>query len=514
MTVAATETTVAGGAATAPLTPEWWVNRLYARLELQKAEAIFFDNYYTGEHPLPFLPPQAQAEFRRILGMSRTNYMGLVVDSTAERVRIEGFRFGKDSESDEDTWRIWQHNNLDALSNIAWLESLIAGTSYFMVAPNPKDSSLPKIWVESAQQCIVEYEPGTNRRERRAGLKVWQDDWTQRMNATLYLMVPKGNELDPNVEKELRIFKYDAPIPRGGGGGEGAKPQWVQRNIPGETWGDVGGMDAIPLVEIPNNPRLLTGGRSELWDLTDIQDRINKTVADRLITQDYGAFPQKWISAWPETDAEGNPAAPIDIGRDRAVTTDVAEARFGQWDAAPLDPYSLAKKEDVKDIAARSKTPAQYLLGDMSNVNGETLKASESGHISKVRLRMRSWGESAEEAVRLARTLAGLGSEEEEQMEVIFSNPEFRTEGELADAIVKMVQSRVSSIRQARVDWGYTEAQIRQLEQDDQKEALDPMLANALRPVVGTAAAAAGNVGVAGGVGSRDQDSDGVAGER
>jgi hypothetical protein len=44
----------------------------------------------------------------------------------------------------------------------------------------------------------------------------------------------------------------------------------------------------------------------------------------------------------------------------------------------------------------------------MSNVNGETLKASESGLISKVKQRMRPFGEAAEETMRLARRAANL----------------------------------------------------------------------------------------------------------
>jgi hypothetical protein len=84
--------------------------------------------------------------------------------------------------------------------------------------------------------------------------------------------------------------------------------------------------------ELPNNPRLLTGGISELADVIDVQDRINKTIADRLITQDFGAFPQKWATGYPEEDSQGNSVAPIDIGRDRIVTTDIAETKFGQWD--------------------------------------------------------------------------------------------------------------------------------------------------------------------------------------
>jgi hypothetical protein len=51
----------------------------------------------------------------------------------------------------------------------------------------------------------------------------------------------------------------------------------------------------------------------------------------------------------------------------------VAETRFGQFTAADLAGYIDGKREDVKDIASRTRTPAQYLLGEMNNVNGETL---------------------------------------------------------------------------------------------------------------------------------------------
>jgi hypothetical protein len=157
------------------------------------------------------------------------------------------------------------------------------------------------------------------------------------------------------------------------------------------------------MVEVPNNPRLLTGGVSEIADVISVQDRINKTLADRMMTQDYGAFPQKWAAGFPAEDENGNPQR-INVGKDRMVTSDVAETKFGQWEAAPLDPYSAAKREDVKDVASRTRTPAQYLLGEMSNVNGETLKASESGLVSKVRQRQRTAGEGLEEIARLARS--------------------------------------------------------------------------------------------------------------
>jgi hypothetical protein len=438
-----------------PMTPDWFRDRLHKQLvEVQQPEAAFFDEYYTGNHPLPWLAPQARDEFRRILRMTRSNYMGLVVDAMVERATVEGFRFTGEDKGDADSWRIWQANNLDADSDTAWLESGISGRSYFLVAPNPDDTATPYLWVEHGSQCVVGYEPGTNRRERCAGWKVWEDEWTGEINGTLYLRV-KG---------KLYLFKYRSKKPAT----SGAPAKWVQRVVAGEEWPAPGLMDDVPLIEIPNNPRLLTGGVSELYDVTDIQDRINKTLADRLITQDYGAFPQKWATAWPDEDDDGNPNQ-IDVGRNRMVTTDVTETTFGQWDAAPLDPYSAAKREDVKDVASRTRTPAQYLLGEMSNVNGETLKASESGLISKVRQRLRPWGEAAEEALRLARGLAGLPMPAD--LETIWRDPQYRTDAERTDAALKRYQGNVVPLRQTRQDLGYTETQIDLMEQADDAEA-------------------------------------------
>lgn len=465
-----------------PLSPEWWLARLYKELDNRRDMVDFYDAYYRGDHPLPWLAPQARDEFRRILRMTRSNYMGLVVDAMVERMQIEGFRLAADQEQgDAETWRIWQANNMDSDSDQGLLEAAVCGTSYMLVAPNPADPKTPFMWVEHASQAIVAFEPGTNRRRRAAGLKVWDDEWTQEIHATLQL--PDG------------IYKFRVKRPSNGASPESLA--WVERAVAGEQENGLrrNPLGVVSLVEVPNNPRLLTGGVSELADVTDVQDRINKTIADRLITQDYGSFPQKWATAWPEEDEQGNPTPPIDVGRNRMVTTEVAETTFGQWESAPLDPYSAAKREDVKDIASRTRTPAQYLLGEMSNVNGETLKASESGLVSKVRQRQRTAAEGIEEAVRLARRAAGLPSAGAESLETLWRNPEFRTEGELTDATVKKLQAGIATLRQAREDVGYSATQIKRMEeQDAEASTTDPVVIAARQLQQGPSGAAAGGL--------------------
>lgn len=424
-------------------TPEWWVNRLYTRLTDRHEALDTYDRYYRGDFPLPWLAPQAQADFRRILAMTRSNFCGLVVDAQVERMSVEGFRVGASAEGDSDTWRIWQTNNMDSDFDQGLLEAAIGGLVYIMVEPNPEDRKTPRLYVEHASQAIVEHKPGSNRRESLAGLKAWDDDITGLTYATLF----KGKQ----------VWKYQATKPKVVRGRK-AQLEWVPRE--GVRFTGRNPVGEVPLYEVPNNPRLLTGGVSELDDVMDVQDRICKTIADRLMTQDFGAFPQKWAVAWPDEDAAGIPTPPIQIGRDRMITTSVAETKFGQFDAAEMGGYVLAKAEDVKDIASRTRTPAQYLLGEMSNVNGETLKASESGLVSKVRQRCKGVSDPLERAMRATRRLAGITGDDE-SMEVIWKNPEFRTEGELVDALFKLGSAPIDMPRVVVWEkWGATPKEI------------------------------------------------------
>lgn len=477
-----------------PLSPEWWVTRLWLRLTRRQDMISFYDNYYTGQHPLPWLSPRAADEFREVLRMSRSNYMGLVVDAQVERLMVEGFRIstaqekaesrrraarrtadllsgraevgdgGADEatlgeEGDADTWRLWTENNLDSEFDKALLEAAIAGTSYLLVAPNDDEPETPLVYVEHPSQAIVEYVPGTNRREIAAGLKVYDDDWTATVHAVLYLpdgiykfKQARSQTAYPNIpmsdlEQQIRL-------------GALVQPVWDVREVTGESWPAPNVLGEVPLLELQNNPRMLTGGRSELEDVTDIQDRVNKTRADRLVTQDYGAFPQKWISGWPNEDASGNATPEIDTGRNRIVTTEVVETKFGQWTAAALDPYNASAREDIKDIASRTRTPAQYLLGEMSNVNGQTLKASESGLVAKVRQRMRNYDDTVERAMMLTRKAAGLPIQRGMSVQTLWRNPEHRTEGELVDALTKMASLGVpQEVLWER--WGATPTEIR-----------------------------------------------------
>jgi hypothetical protein len=391
--------------------PEWWRDRLYETLCKRTAETNVFDDYYECQHPLPFLHEKARDPFRRLLKMSRANYMELVVDALVGRLEVAGFQSDLDGDADDRAWALWQDNNLDGGSQLGFLEAAIRGTSYLMVSPLDGQSGY-RITPEHPTQVITEAVPGSTG-DLAAALKLWMDDWTGRLCCTVYL---PGN-----------IYKFDAPEPKTGG-----KPVWVRRQVSGEEWGGKNALGEVPFGELSNRPRMLKPGASELRSVVGIQDRINKTIADRMMTQEFAAFPQKWVTGMEiPVDENGQDIEPFDVAVNKILIAEENGAKFGQFAAADLTGYLKGKEADVHDIAAITSTPPHYLLGSMVNLSADALKAAEAGLIHKIYQRRRFLEEGLERTMRLA----GIASS---QARIVWKSPEWRTEGELVDALVKM----------------------------------------------------------------------------
>jgi hypothetical protein len=452
----------------APQSPLWWLARLHARIEKQAAQAARLEAYYTGDHPLPDLPEKAKDAFRRLLKQSRANFTGLVVDATAERLQVDGFRFGGDRQGDTAASAIWQANGLDAESELAFTDATSLSRSFMFVWPNDERPEYPLVTVEHMSQVAVECAPG-NRRRRIAAAKVWLDDWTGKMLATVYL---PASPLEPDGA----VYKYVSAKPRDYGQ-DCVDIVWKPRLVEGEDWplrNPFG--DRLSIVELPNRPNTLKGPRSEIEDVLDIQDRIDKTIADRLIAQEYGAFAQKWVTGMeiPEDD-DGNPVAPFNVAIDRLLMAEESEAKFGNFSATDLGPYITAAESDIMSLSSITKTPPHYLLNRSGQpVSGDALKAAEAGLIAKVRKRQRHYGEALEEVMRLAFAAAGDDRADDFGAETIWRNPEFRTEGETVDALVKMRTLGVP-LEALWERWGATQEEITRwrgmLEQEAARQA-------------------------------------------
>lgn len=429
-----------------------WLKRLEPKLNEQMLVADKYEKYYTGDHPLPELPFRSdvasryRAKFQDLLRKSRSNWMELVVNAEKERMRVEGFRFGEQAD-DKDAWKMWQANILDAESQQVHTEALKTGTAYTIV------------WLEGDEVRITAEDPSevmvardsSDPRIIRAGIKRWKDEWDGTEYATVYL---------PDA-----LYKYQ----RTEKGGDWTQRRGVEPQIKNP-------LGVVPIVPFDNKPRIRHGGVSELYGLTDIQDRINVGLFGRMLAMDFAAAPQRWATGIDyEEDDNGEPLTPFEVAVDRLWTSENPDAKFGQFKESDLSGYIKSVEQDIQHLAAISRTPPHYLLGQSGAFpSGESLKSTEVGLVRKVESQCIYFGESWEQVMRLAFKATNDPRASVVDAETIWRDPESYTESQRIDAAVKKKELGVPN-RQLQEDIGYSPQQIERFPELLKQEASGEM---------------------------------------
>jgi hypothetical protein len=463
--------------------PEWWLARLLARLEVRRFDLDTFEAYYDGHQPLAFASQKFRDAFGTRFREFSSNFMALVVDAPAERLEVQGFRF-RDAEGDADIWRrIWQENDLDAGSQLAHVEALMKGVAYALIEPQPHDA-VPLVTVEDACDTAVEVGP-KDRRERVAALKRWLDD---EGHLVAYVHLPDAVYKYRSLGKAPVItvttpVAGELPVDSQGSGGV----QWTRFEVLGEEWPLPNPLGVVPVVPLPNRPRLsgrswsvagvrvASDGRSEIAAVMSNQDAINKYRADALVASEFAAFRQRWaigidIPTDPET---GNPIEPFKPAVDRLWTfprpdpedPNQSFPQVGEFAATELEPYKLMIETEVGHISSISRIPYHFFLGQPQAIppSGESLKSSEAGLVRKVGRIALHLGEGWEEVMRLCLLAMGDARGRIRSAETIWRDPETQNEAVRTDAVLKQFQSGVIDLETAQEQLGYSPEQVRQM---------------------------------------------------
>lgn len=441
------------------------VTSLEKELDGRQVEYRRLDDYYAGRQPVGLATEKWRGLWARLFNGFSDNFLALVVDAVEERLTVQGFRMGasRDTKADEDAWRIWQTNQMDAWSPVAHTESLVKSASYIGISPFRQDwpaENVPLVTVEDACEVIVRGS-AMHRGKRLSALRKWKDD-DGRWLATLYL------------PDEIVKFQQARSLAwRNQHGESWVAGGWEARETPNETWPLVNPLKVVPIIPLVNRPRLRGNGESEIADLIPIQNALNKTAMDMLIAAEYGAFRQKWATGIeiPNGD-DGKPVDTYKMAIDRFLSTAVPDAKFGTFDQTDLAPYISAMETFIQHMASRSHTPPHYLLGQSGTFpSGESLKATETGLVAKARRKQRSFGESWEEAIRLTFKALGDARGDIIDSEVIWADPESRTEAEHIDALLKQKSFGVPD----EILWekaGYTPQEINRIKMINAETAL------------------------------------------
>lgn len=426
------------------MTPAAWLEYLDAKLYNRAKVIQTFMDYRDGNHRLRFATQKYRETFAGLFGTFCDNWCNPVVEVAVERLRVEGFRFGEDQEAADQAWGIWQANNLDAGSTMAHREAITCGEVYTLVTPPAEEGGMPKITIEHPLQMIVECSE-SDPNVRVAALKKWlsRDGY---LRATLYL---------PNV-----IHRFRSQEKRE----SGSPLQWVRLSEAGSVPNLMG---VVPVIPLRNNPTLLGGGRSDLEPAVPLNDAINKLALDMVIASEFAAFPQRIVTGIevPIDPVTNRPtSAGFETGVSRLMTLANPEAKWGTFPAADLKNYVAGIDMLLQHLAAQTRTPPHYLIGQVVNASGDALKAAETGLTEKSREKTVTFGDGWEETLRVAfksrRTSKDLERSEISDAETRWRDPENKSTGELVDAAVKKRQVLSVPLETLWADVGYTPQQI------------------------------------------------------
>lgn len=344
--------------------------------------------YVKGEQRKPNVPSTARVEVREIAQRSTMNLMPLLIGVPSQLCFIDGYRVGENLNPPE--WEVFKRSKMQSKQTVAFRAALSYGNAFLAIEPSDDgigDEEFLEIKLLQTSNTVAYYHDPVNdsfpayamtiRTQphlERPGLVVMYDEEA----VTYYDWTPSKSGTDSEFTVRYR-WEHDMPYTP-------VKRLVTQMDDEGAVTGLVG-------------------------QLTPLQDRVNQTAFDLLVTQTFSSFKVRWASGMlgdpvydenPETgeleprlDADGNQVyQPIPIDQSTWIQTDDPQARVGTLDETPLDGFLQSFDTAVRHFAVIGQLPPHNLLGNMSNVNAETLQSAMSQTIRFTHVLKVSWGDA------------------------------------------------------------------------------------------------------------------------
>ncbi len=484
------------------------VSKLYARLAARRSEIESLNSYFRGDQPLVYASDEWRKFHKGRFGNFSDNWCGVVANSPAERLRVNGFRVGDttDAMSDDERalMRAWDLNEMDAQSSQGFLQSIIAKRSAVIVWGDENDE--PVVTWEHPGQVFVEYDP-QNPRRRIAALKSWTEGDVEL--ATLYMPdeVWKFQRKTPTAgaQEGATRTEYGGKVTRTATGllvpAEAATAgKWEPRQpSTDDSWPIDNPLGLVNVVEFPNRPMLGGEPLSDIAGTVSMQNAINLLWAYLFGAADFASMPARVIMGQeppkvPVLDSNGQkigekPVEPEKLKEGRLLWLTGDKTKIDQFAPSKLDVFTEVINIGVRHVAAQTRTPVHYIVGELSNVNGETLLAGETGLVKKVEEIQLFFGPAMREHFRLVALVRGQKDLAEacRTGRVLWADAETRTTAQAADAALKERQIGFPLRWIAEKRFGLTQVELDQLMTLVEDEANDPTMERVLRGLNGPA---------------------------
>lgn len=472
------------------------VDQLLRELDNRRPVIDKRERYFDGDQPLAFASDEWQKFHKGRYKEFSDNWCEVVARAAAERQEVFGVRLGDDtaamSDDERVLWRDWEVNNGPAQSSQGFLSGAITDRSYALVWGDENDE--PALTWEHSSQVTIGYDSQTRRPVD--ALKVWTEDGIE--YATLYT-ADEVWKLERTAETTERRTSSGLVVVSSTFGSSG----WRER--PSVDMVVDNPLGVVPMVEFPNRPLLKSGPISDIHGTMAMQDAINLFWGYLFTAGDFASMPARVVMGqeppkMPVLDEQGQKVGekPIDseaLKNGRMLWLTGQKTTIGQWDAAKLDVFTSVLNVMVKHTASRTRTPIHYIMGELGNVNGDTLTATELPLALKVREGNKHLTHPMREVFRRFALVRGNGSVAEACRTAVvqWKNPETSSDSQTSDAALKDRQIGWPFAAVLENRYGLSQPEIaRVLEMREQEGESDPLIRQADRLIGGTADAASG----------------------
>lgn len=417
---------------------------LYAYQDRQ--DRIKKNRRYAANNPdLPEMGDKLAESWKRFQAEARTNWAELIVESLVERVVPNAIIIDNDETAETAARRIWRDNRMDSLFTDLATDIFTCSVGYLLITKGDDGKAL--ITVENPENVVTIQDPIRPWRSV-AALKIWRDPQTQTDHAYVW-------------HDNLRVHWYRDRKESGN--------KWASLDIPdlyktpASTWiFDKDGVShqPVPLRRFDNRKQ-----SGEFEEAIPVIDRINRELLNRLVIAAMQAFRQRALQT---EDGEG--LEEYDENGNKIDYDAVFEPAPGAlwelppgvriWESANTDISQLlaAEKEDIRQLAASTKTPLPSLMPESANQSAEGARYANEGAVNKAKDRIKRIRPNLEAAIIDALRIENIpvtGT-----LKIEFEPPQMISMAEKYDAATKAkaIGESVESIQ--RNILGYSQAQI------------------------------------------------------
>jgi hypothetical protein len=415
------------------------VEKAFKALSAKQRPYTMLMDYADGQQPLVYSTARLQEAFRNIQAHFQQNWCSVIINAVSDRLVLTGLTT-EDQNSNKYLESMWNDLQIKLEAYDAHTAALTTSEAFILVWP---DDGQTQLYYNDPRLCQLFYQEKNPKKKDFAAK--W---WTQ--SDGYYLNLYYGDRIEhyrSAAKEKPRSYKsfemLDEP--------------------------EVNPYGVIPVFHLRLDR---CNHNSEITQVITLQDAVNKLFADMMVSAEFGAFKQRYVISNSDTASLKN--APNEIW------TLPEGSSVGQFEETSLNGYLTAIEQIAASMAIITRTPKYFLFNTGSGISGDALIAMEAPLNKKVEQRQENFSTIWQEIGSFLLLLGG------------FAIPasKIRVSWKTITSVQPLAQAQT---RQASVavgmplktilkrDEGWTEAEIEQLETDQQDEkAMQSTLATIL----------------------------------